>query len=119
MLSGFFPKTATVTIADAPISSSTSVPIPQMASYTLFVDNDSERSFGMSINAKCVVCNMSPDGLAKAAGISLGDRLISFNGINIRSEDTLFAAMRAVPHGDKCQFVVSRVSQLPDEGNSL
>lgn len=100
--------------SDSEMTSSTSGPQFHTTQVTLTVKNDESKSFGMSINGRCVVCNMASDGLAAAAGVRVGDHLLSFNAIDISSEDTLFAAMRAVPNGDEVTFVVSRKSVMPE-----
>ena len=71
----------------------------------------------MSINARNIVCNMAPDGLATEAGLQMGDLLISFGGAEVSGEEALFAAMLKLPDGEKVEFVVSRAvveAPVPD-----
>ena len=70
------------------------------------------QSFGMSINVRNQVCNIAADGLAWVAGVRLGDVVCSFNGIEIASEDSLFAAMLAVPNGSSASFKVQRTALI-------
>lgn len=98
----------------AEITSSTA-PVPTMNSeLQLAVTNDTERSFGIAITLRGLVCNMATDGLAHEAGVQLGDTIVSFNGSPIKSEAELFAAMNAVPHGHACEFVVARKTPVPE-----
>ena len=75
---------------------------------TLKVEKDDAKSFGMSINANNRVCNLAPNGMAAAAGLLIGDLVMTFNGVEVSSEAGLFAAMNAAANGAECVFTVSR-----------
>ena len=77
------------------------------------------QSFGMSINVRNQVCNIAADGLAWVAGVRLGDVVCSFNGIEIASEDSLFAAMLAVPNGSSASFKVQRATTRAAPDNAV
>ncbi|EOD19337.1 hypothetical protein EMIHUDRAFT_242958 [Emiliania huxleyi CCMP1516] len=76
---------------------------------TLSIDNDTspEKSFGMSINAMRLVCNIVPSGLAYEAGVRMGDVLLAFNDQQVQSEEFLFEQMR---HTLRARFFPSGVT---------
>ncbi len=62
------------------------------------------------MNARHLICNMAPDGLGHAAGLRVGDTLVSVDGVEVSHEEALFRMLRAVPHGQTVTFVVRRRS---------
>ena len=91
----------------APIGTST-VTLTTQQELCFTVTNDSARSFGMSINGRNVVCNLSPDGLAYEAGVRIGDAVMLFDGESVTDEESLFASMLVKGHGQKVSFMVTR-----------
>ena len=99
--------------SDAPV-------VSQNERIALSVVNDKANSFGLSINARNVVCNISQDGLAAKAGVRYGDTLLVFNGESVDGEAKLFEAMRAVADGQSVEFVATRaVKSATDPPSAL
>lgn len=77
---------------------------------TLTVTNDASRSFGISgeyhVHSGFKVFNLSPGGLAAAAGVKLGDTIVAVDAIAIRSQDALFAQFRKIPDGQLVTFTL-------------
>ena len=84
---------------------------------TLTVTNDKGKSFGISIlkgvdyqgikQEGFVVSNLSPDGLAAAAGVKVGDRLLAVNEVEIIGQDPLFKQLKTIADGAKVHIKVA------------